>query len=101
MRIRKAVQARRCLHAAGSKQEVQSTGLNAGPAATDNRKAVWSMGLLQLSKPGQMFIQELQEAEIGPQRAAQRTHSLTFHPAAFPASSRSLSHGRPVRSANL
>ena len=36
------------------------------------------MGLLQLSEPEQMFIQELREAEFRPWTAAQRTHSLTF-----------------------
>lgn len=36
------------------------------------------MGLLQLSEPEQMFIQELREAEIGPWRVVQRTHSRTF-----------------------
>ena len=72
------MQARGCLHAVGSKQEVQRAGLHAGPAATGNHRAAWSMGLLQLSEPEQMFIQELREAEFRPWTAAQRTHSLTF-----------------------
>lgn len=60
------MQARGSLHAAGSKQEVQRAGLHAGLAATGDHRAAWSMGLLQLSEPEQMFIQELWEAELGP-----------------------------------
>lgn len=75
--VRKAVQARGCLHAAAPHKKHRA-GLHAGPAATGNHRAAWSMGLLQLSEPEQMFIQELREAEIGPWRAAQRTHSRTF-----------------------
>lgn len=76
--VRKAVQARGCLHAAALHKKCRA-GLHAGPAATGDHRAAWSMGLLRLSEPEQMFIQELREAEIGPWRAAQRTHSLTFH----------------------
>lgn len=100
--VRKKSCAKCCLHAANPKKCMQSAVLQAGPVATDSHKAIlWSMGLLRLSEPGQMFIQELRETRFGPQKAAQRTHSLTFHPAAFLASSHSLSYRGPVGSANL
>lgn len=91
MRIRKAMQARHCLHAAGP-NKLHSAGPHAGPVAADSYKATWSMSLLQLSEPGQMFIQELWETGFGSQRVAEKTHSLTFHSAAFLASRNSLCH---------
>lgn len=85
VRIRKAVHARCCLHAADPKQERQSAGLHAGPVATDSPKAALrSMGILRLSEPGHMFIQEFWETGFGPQRAAQRTHSLNIPPSSIP-----------------
>lgn len=60
------MQARGSRHAAGPKHEVQRAGLQAGLVATGDHRAAWSMRLLQLSEPEQMFIQELREAELGP-----------------------------------
>lgn len=61
---------------------------------------LWSMGLLQLSQDRCSFRSS--GKQFGPQRAAQRFHSLTFHPAAFLTSGHSLSHGGgPVGSAHL
>lgn len=96
LRIRKAMQARHCLHVAGP-NKLHSAGPQAGPVAADSYKATWSMSLLKLSEPGQMFIQELRETGFGSQRVAERTHSLTFHSAAFLASRHSLcSQGLPI-----
>ena len=72
------------------KQKCGVLGLSVGPMAMNSHKAPWSRDFFDRNKPGQMFIQELRQTGFGPQRVAQRTHSLIFHPAAFLASSHSL-----------
>lgn len=59
-----------------------SAGPHAGPVASEGHRlpcGQWASA----AEPGQMPIQKLWEAGCGPQRATQRSHSLTFLPAAF------------------
>lgn len=80
-------------------QKCRGLGPNAGPTATESQGHTGQWAFFDGNEPGQMFIQELRKTGFGPQRVAQRIHSLTFHPAAFLASSHSLRHQGPAGSA--
>lgn len=74
---------------------MQSAVLQAGPVATDSHKAIlWSMGLLRLSEPGQMFIQELRETGFGTQRLLKGPiHSHTTQQHSWPPVTASVTEG--------